>query len=73
MRLLPMDEPAQLHWRSGEGGADEVTVAWGSLAMMARGLMAIDATNRDQFWITSGVDRLSAADAEESLRRWCAQ
>ena len=69
MRLLPMNEPAEIH-RRGEAGSHDITVARGPLLAMARGLMEIDPAERAAFWITSARGDLTAAEAEESLRRW---
>jgi hypothetical protein len=64
-----MDEPAEIHrWTGGE--RRDITVARGPLLAMARGLMAIDPGERADFWITSARGNLTAAEAEESLRRW---
>ncbi len=75
MRFLPMDVPAEIHrWvessEGGQPGRSDVTVAKGSLVLMAHGLMAIDASMRDSFWITSALGNLTAIEAEEALREW---
>ncbi|MCW3849037.1 hypothetical protein OF829_17495 [Sphingomonas sp. LB-2] len=78
MRLLPMDVPAEIHRRvsEGEGGRlrpEEIIVARGPLVIMAHGLMAVDASARGDFWITSEMGDLSFEEAEEALRRWSAK
>lgn len=70
MRLLPMDEPAEMLRRTGGSEPCDVTVARGPLLAMARGLMEIDPADRAGFRITSALGELTAAEAEESLRRW---
>ncbi len=74
MRLLPMDVPAEIHRRVAKGEGErlpgEIVVARGPLVIMAHGLMAIDASSRGDFWIHSELGDLTAAEAEESLRRW---
>lgn len=63
-----MDEPAEIHRRTGE--RRDITVARGPLLAMARGLMAIDPGERSDFWISSALGDLTADEAEEALRRW---